>query len=85
MFKVLTWGVPCRWLKGVLLYMIGSLGCSVVDAVEHVLSRELELLSDSIVESHCKRGLPATTSCSVMGGVSANGGAEGTLSSSGGH
>ena len=66
--------------------MMGSLGCSVydtVDAVEHVLSRELGVLSDSIVESHCVRGLPATISCSVTGGVSADGGAEGTQSSSG--
>ena len=44
-----------------------------MDAVEHVLSRELEPLSDSIVESHS----------GVTGGVSAGGDAKGTLSSLG--
>ena len=28
-FKVLTWGLPCRQLKAVALYEVGSLGCSV--------------------------------------------------------
>ena len=40
--KVLTWHIPCRWLKAVLLYVMGSLGHSVyevVDVAEHVLSR----------------------------------------------
>ena len=47
-----------------------------------MLSRELGSLSDSIVEAHCKAGLSATTSSGVTGGVSADGGSEGTLSSS---
>ena len=65
---------------------MGSLGCSVydaVDAAEHVLSRELGLLLDSVAESHCMRGLPATTFSSVAGEVHTDGGAEGTPSSSG--
>ena len=65
---------------------MGSLGHSVydaVDAAEHVLSGELGSLLDSIVESHHNAGLSATTSSSVTGGVSADEGPEGTLSSSG--
>ena len=49
-----------------------------MDAAEHVLSGGLGSLLDS-VESHCERGLPATTSSSVTGGV----GADGTPGSSG--
>ena len=56
---------------------------NVVDAAGHVLSKELGMLSDSIVESHWMRELPATTSSGVTGGVSADGATEGTLSSSG--
>ena len=26
--RVLTWGLPCRWLKAVSLYVMGILGCS---------------------------------------------------------
>ena len=37
----------------------------------------------TVVESHCERGLPVATFSSVTGGVSADGGAEGTPSSSG--
>ena len=65
---------------------MGSPGHSVFDAVDaagHVLSRELAALSDGIVESCHDAGLSATTSFSVPGGVSPDGGAEGTLSSSG--
>ena len=36
-----------------------------------------------VVESHCIKGLPATTFSSVTGGVSADGGAEDSPSSSG--
>ena len=46
--KVLTWGLPCRWLKAVSLHMMGSLGHSVyeeADAAEYVLSGELGSLS----------------------------------------
>ena len=52
---------------------MGSLGLRVYDAVyalEHVLSRELEVLLDSVVESHCMRGLPAMVFSGVTGGVS---------------
>ena len=83
--KVLTWGLPCRWLKVVSLYVMGNLGFSLyeaVDAAEHVLSRELGSLSDSIDELYCKVGLPATTFPGVTGGVSVDGGAGGNLSSS---
>ena len=65
---------------------MGSLGHSVydaVDAAEHVLSKELGVLLDSIVESHCMKGLPATNSSRVTDGVSADGGAERTPSSLG--
>ena len=71
---------------GCLIVHDGGLGHNVydaVDAAEHVLSGELGGLSDYVVESHCMRGLPATISSSLTGGVGADGGAEGTLSSSG--
>ena len=80
--RVLTWDLSCRWLKAVSLYVMGSLGCNVYDAVEQVLSRELGSLSDSVGELHCKVGVSATTSSSVTGGAGASRGAEGTLSSS---
>ena len=63
--RVLTWGLPCRWLEAVSLYVMGSLGCNVYDAVDKVLSRDLQSLLDSMGESHCERGLSATTSSSV--------------------
>ena len=49
---------------------MGSLGLRVydaVDAAEHVLSGELGVLLDPIVESHCVRGLPAMAFFSVTG------------------
>ena len=67
--RVLTWGLLCRQLKAVSLYVMGSLGHNVYDAFKQVLSGELGSLSDSMGESCCKAGLSATTSSSVTGGV----------------
>ena len=65
--RVLTWGFPLRWLKAVSLYVMGSHGLSVYDAVEKVLSGELRSLLDSVGESHCDAGLSTTTSSSLTG------------------
>ena len=67
------------------MYEIRRLGNRVYDAVNavgHVLSRELGVLSDSVVESHCVRGLPAMTFSNVTGRASADGGVKGILNSS---
>ena len=53
------------------------------DAVDVMLSGECRVLSDSVDESGCRRGLSASNSSSVTGGVDASQGAEGVLSFSG--
>ena len=62
---------------------MGSQGLIVYDAVEVMLSRETEVLSDSVGESCCgEELLPCNSSC-VTGGISTSQGTEGVLSFSG--
>ena len=81
--SVLTWGLPCNWLKAISLYVMGNLGLrvyDVLDAVEQALLGELDSLSDSVDESPCDGGLSAAISSGVAGGVSTGQGPEGILS-----